>query len=117
MSDRISLHFWRSEFACRDGCGFDGVSMELVYLLEAIREHFNASVTITSACRCGKHNERVGGHSKSYHKQGSAADIIVRGVDPAEVYEYADRLLRDKGGVGCYNEFTHVDVRGKRARW
>jgi len=117
VEDKISPHFRRSEFACRCGCGFDSVVPALVFLLEAIREHFDEALTINSACRCRSHNREVGGASGSRHLAGEAADIVVRGVEPGVVADYCEELLDGRGGLGRYETFTHVDVRGYRARW
>lgn len=42
-------HFKRSEFACKDKCGFDDIDLKVVEILENIRAHFgNRPVIITS---------------------------------------------------------------------
>ena len=48
---------------------------------------------------------------------GKAADIVVKGVPAADVADYCESLIRDRGGVGRYPGFTHIDVRGSLARW
>ena len=113
---RLNQYFTREEFACKCGCGFNTVDTELLKLLTAARAHFNKPITITSACRCEAHNERVGGSPNSLHKLGRAADIIVKDVDPADVAHFFD-IEFDAPGVGEYNTFTHVDSRTGRARW
>lgn len=115
-------YFKRSEFACKCGrCGGFPVEPDedLVRLLEKIREHFNAPVTISSGIRCKAHNSSpaVGGATNSQHLYGTAADIKVKGVDPAKVVAYAETLLSGTGGIGTYNTFTHVDVRKTKSRW
>ena len=112
-----SPHFAASEFDCRCNCGFGIVNPELLYFLEAIREKFDRPVTILSGCRCKKHNKYVGGKSRSRHLTGEAADIVVKDIPPSEVADYCSTLLRDRGGLGRYKSFTHIDVRGHRARW
>ena len=113
----ISRHFRRSEFACGCGCGFATADIELVKLLELIREHFGMPVTINSACRCESHNEAIGGADGSKHKLGIAADIVVRGVEPKEVCAFVNKKCPVSTGIGCYKTFTHIDVRERRARW
>lgn len=114
-------HFKRSEFACKCGKHCNGYPVEpdeqLVKLLENIREHFNAPVTINSGVRCKTHNANVGGASASQHMKGTAADITVKGIAPAKVAAYAETLLPGTGGIGRYNTFTHVDVRSNKSRW
>ena len=111
----ISEHFKRSEFQCRCGCGFDTVDVDLIKYLEKIRNHFNDSVMVSSGCRCQKHNMAIGGAIKSQHMLGRAADIVVAGVSPVHVADYAESI--GVPGVGRYKAFTHVDSRGNIARW
>jgi uncharacterized protein YcbK (DUF882 family) len=111
----LSDNFNRSEFECSCGCNFDTVDVVLLESLEVIRKHFGQPITITSACRCPKHNALVGGAQRSQHVQGRAADIQVRDTDPSKVADFAEDLGLS---VGRYNYFTHVDSRtGIPARW
>lgn len=112
---KISEHFSRHEFACKDGCGFDTVDVALIEWLEKIRRHFRAPVRISSGCRCEKYNAKVGGAIKSQHMRGRAADITVRGVAPQAVADYAESI--GVPGVGRYITFTHIDSRSGVARW
>ncbi len=90
-------------------------------VLEDVRNHFGESVIITSAVRTPEHNRDVGGSISSYHlpDQGAcAADIVVVGVEPAEVQAYLkSRPYANLLGIGSYRTFTHVDTRGYEARW
>lgn len=115
-------YFKRSEFKCKCGkCGGFPVEpdKELVELLEKIRNHFGAAVTVTSGVRCKAHNSSpaVGGATNSQHLYGAAADIKVKGVVPKKVADYVETLLPNSGGIGRYKTFTHVDVRSTKARW
>ena len=116
----LSEHFDRSEFVCSCGCGFGSapgeINHRLLAALEVLREILNGPIRITSGLRCHIKNRAVGGVSNSQHMRGTAADIQVTGVAPDRVQDEAERLLPD-GGVGRYRTFTHVDVRGHRARW
>lgn len=110
--------FKREEFACKCGCGFDTVDIELYYVVVAVREYFRKPVFINSACRCTQHNKAVGGTKNSQHVMGRATDIKVQGVDPKEVYAYLDKRFGDKISLGSYETFTHVDTRtNSPARW
>ncbi len=108
------MTFKRSEFACKCGCGFDTVDIDLLKILKVIRYHFGGKpVIIKSGCRCLKHNTNEGGSKKSYHLLAQAADIQVKGIEPSKVQEY----LKDwEGGLGSYNSFTHIDI-GPKRRW
>ena len=72
---------------------------------------------INSAYRTKTHNAAVGGASKSQHLLGTAADIVVPNTTPLLAAQYAEHLLGDRGGIGVYNSFIHVDVRAARSRW
>ena len=112
------------EFRCRDGSDTIMVDEALVVLLQAIREHFNKPITITSGYRTGTHNTAVGGSKSSQHLLGKAADIQVAGVSVEDVAAYAESLMPDWGGVGRYpvkagrtKGWVHVDTRAKKSRW
>jgi uncharacterized protein YcbK (DUF882 family) len=114
-------YFTRDEFKCKCGKYCNGFPVEpderLVRFLDGLREHFGVPVTVTSGVRCKQHNANVNGASRSQHMLGNAADIKVRGIDPVDVYEYADEKFGKSGGVGLYKNFTHVDVRSTKSRW
>ena len=113
----LSANFRVREFACKDGSDKILVDTDLVVLLQKIRDHFGAAVTINSAYRTPAHNKAVGGATGSQHVKGTAADIVVAGAAPLEVAQYAEYLLPESGGIGVYQSFTHVDVRSIRSRW
>jgi uncharacterized protein YcbK (DUF882 family) len=114
---KISKNFKRKEFECRCGCGFDTVDVDLVRVLQEVRDHFNNRVLVVSGARCAKHNERVEGASMSQHVCAKASDVSVEGYCPQDVYEHLDKLYPDRYGLGLYSTFVHVDVRANRARW
>ena len=101
---QLSAHFKVREFACRDGSDPVFVAPRLVEVLEAVREHFGAPVT-------------VGSSPRSQHLYGLAADIRVEGHAPGEVAAYAETLLPGAGGIGTYGSFVHIDVRPGPSRW
>ena len=113
---RLSSNFKVKEFACQDGSDPIFIDSELVSVLQKIRTHFGKAVTITSAYRTPNHNKNVGGTTYSQHLYGKAADIKISGVTPKKVADYAETLL-EKGGIGIYNTFTHIDVRSVKSRW
>lgn len=113
----LAPNFRVGEFASQDGADEVLVDDGLPELLQQIRDHFKASVTINSGYRTPAHNAHEGGVPGSQHTLGTAADIVVRGVSPLEVAQYAEHLMPNRGGIGVYLGFTHVDVRQSRARW
>lgn len=113
---KVSTNFRVKEFACTDGSDAVFVDSELIDVLQKIRNHFGAAVTITSAYRTHTHNKAVDGTQFSQHLYGRAADIKVKNIKPSKVADYAEKIL-SKGGIGRYNTFTHIDVRSTKARW
>lgn len=118
-SKKLSTHFKVKEFACGDGSDAVLVAPRLVMVLQSIRSHFGAAVTINSGYRTPQYNTKVGGVAHSQHCYGTAADIIVNGQKPEAVGAFARELMPDWGGVGIYSQqgFTHIDVREVRADW
>ena len=113
----VSKNFKVKEFACNDGSDNVIIDEKLVDILQKIRDHFGVPVTINSAYRTAEYNAKIGGVSNSQHTKGTAADIDVKGISPKQVAQYAEYLMPDMGGIGEYETFTHVDVRGARSRW
>ena len=114
---KVSEHFRVREFACSDGADAVFIDPALVGVLQAIRTHFGAAVTVNSAYRTPAKNKAVGGAGRSQHLYGTAADITVRGVSPQRVADFAETLLEHTGGIGRYAAFTHIDLRDEKARW
>lgn len=114
---KLSANFRVKEFACTDGSDPIFIDTELVNALQKIRTHFGKSVTISSAYRTPGKNKACGGTLYSQHLYGRAADIMVKNTSPKTVAAYAEKLLKDKGGIGIYGTFTHIDVRSTKARW
>lgn len=113
---QITKNFKVREFACKDGSDVVFVADELANVLQQIRDHFGKAITINSGYRTPAYNKKIGGATYSQHMYGTAADIVVSGVKPSDVYAYANGLLK-AGGVGKYDTFTHVDVREVKSRF
>lgn len=121
---KVSEHFFSTEFDCHGvGCCTKTIVNEkLIEYLEKIRTHFNAPITITSPYRCPVHNSRpsVGGAPGSRHTKGDAADIVVKGVAPKIVAQYAESI--GILGIGLYETasdgyFVHIDTRDYKSFW
>ncbi len=119
LTENLSRH----EFACQCGCGFEAADFELVSVLQKAADYFGKIynrrlvVIITSGCRCEEHNENIGGHKRSKHTKGIAADFFIKGVPMQELYEWLEILAGDRWGLGLYSGWVHLDMRAKKARW
>lgn len=114
----LSANFSRYEFACKDKCGFDTVDIELLMVLQDLRDHFKTGVFLSSGCRCLKYNTAIRGASKSKHMHGMAADVQITNIRPKQVADYLEDKYPEYYGIGRYKSFTHIDVRSKKpARW
>lgn len=119
---QLSKNFISTEFNCKGNgcCSQTIIDEKLVDYLQKIRDHFKRPITITSAYRCAIHNRNVGGATGSYHSQGKAADIVVDGVTPLEVAQYAESI--GIKGIGLYEtdsdgHFVHIDTRTYKSFW
>lgn len=85
--------------------------------LQSFRQHVGKPLLVNHlglhfrGYRHPEENKKVGGTFSSYHMQGVAFDVTIKGVSPSEVGEMA----RSFGwvGIGIYPSFTHMDVRAK----
>ena len=119
---KLSEHFSSSEFDCHgNGCCTSTVINEkLVEYLELLRKHFGKPITITSGYRCLVHNRNVGGATGSRHSKGDAADIVIQGIAPRTVAQYAESI--GILGIGLYEtaadgHFVHIDTRDYKSFW
>jgi uncharacterized protein YcbK (DUF882 family) len=120
-----SKNFSDHEFRCKcrqraphlPECKQKFVPDDLITILQETREHFGAPMAVHSGHRCGNYNKFVGGATHSQHVDANATDFTVKGVSPNEVQEYLLARYPTEHGIGRYNTFTHIDVRGSMARW
>lgn len=118
LDAKVSEHFKLREFKCGDNSKVVVLNDELVAVLEKARRHFGKPIKIDSGYRTVAYNSTIKNASpKSQHTHGNAADIVVRGVKPIDVYNYFNATYPDTYGVGIYNTFVHIDVRPDKARW
>ena len=116
-SVRLSEHFKVYEFRCKDNTDPIFVSLTLVNALDCIPEHFKGPVYINGAYRNPGYNAMIGGAKHSMHMYGMAADIHINGVTPKQIAEFAETIMPDRGGIGIYDNFCHIDVREVKSRW
>jgi len=122
---RLTKNFSLSEFDCKDGTEMSSELLanvlELAESLQELREILNSPIRINSAYRSLQHNSNIGGSTNSQHLFGKAADIVVKGKTPSQVATMIKLLILEgkmkQGGIGVYDNFTHYDIRGYKARW
>ena len=115
----LTKNFSAWEFTCRH-CGARGVQMELVDVLQLLRDDLGSPIHVTSGFRCPQHPDQLK-RPGSKHGLGEAADIIVPGYMPDSVAERAEHVSpRFRGiAVNLQKGFTHLDIRRQAeiARW
>jgi len=68
-------YFSDKELECSCGCGYS-VRPEFKKLLNEIREAYGQPISLSSAARCKRHNQSIGGAKRSAHVDGVAADLV-----------------------------------------
>jgi len=103
------IHFKKSEFDCKCGCGFNNIDEDLVLDLDLLRSSLERPLFITSASRCNKHNKDIRGSPTSSHLLGLAIDIRV--FSSSDRFSLLSKLLDFQfKRIGIYKNFIHVDI-------
>ena len=115
-------YFDPKEFASKDGQPSPWptvVDPELIVLCDRIRRLYGKPIVVNSGYRSPEHNAKVGGVADSLHVKGRAADIttLLKDRDDLPRLQEICLKLNSTGGVGLYDTFVHVDIRGYAARW
>ena len=123
MEMPLSDHFKALEFACQgtECCchGAVNVDEELVAFLEEFRMELGVPIRVNSGFRCDEHNKSVGGHPRSFHRLGMAADVTafklredLEGWAIKGARMLAERVGEERGNVIFYpkQNFIHFDV-------
>lgn len=121
----MTKNFSKEEFDCNDGSEMPiNIYHNMVKVanqLQILRNYLGKPIQINSAWRSEEYNASIGGVKDSQHIMGRAADIVVRDLNPIEVYNTIEELIEKgdmlQGGLGLYDTFVHYDIRGERARW
>lgn len=114
---KVGNFFKAKEFACKDGSKVVLINTELVAALDEIRRRVGRPVYINSGYRTISHNRANGGATNSMHIYGCAADIRADKTSVADLHKLCEEIIGERGGVGLYSTFVHIDVRGFKARW
>jgi zinc D-Ala-D-Ala carboxypeptidase len=80
-----------------------------------LRTRWGRPLMITSAYRCGRHNQAVGGANLSEHREGAAFDVSLGNYLRSDLVHTARQV--GFTGVGLYDTFVHLDVRKHAAEW
>lgn len=113
---KLSPNFYSDEFDChckRQDCDETYINMDLISYLQEKRDKIGKPIKIISGFRCSTHNKNKGGAIASRHLIGQAADISVDGMTMTAL----GGICSDAGGLGIGDNFVHVDIRSKKARW
>lgn len=104
-------HFSASELMCPCcGVGADKMSPNMLRMAEEIREENGGNpMIVSSAYRCAKHNDEVGGVANSHHLYGQAMDVHINGVPASTIVAQAKR----RGSPDAYSmnaNWAHISV-------
>lgn len=111
----LTTNFSRQEFMCKCGCGLASISSELVSKLQTMRTACGFPFTITSGCRCAKHNKNVGGKIDSAHLPDTngvchAVDIAYSTAnDLYSMIMAAQQAGIKRIGINFAKRFIHID--------
>lgn len=122
-----SKYFSIKEFACKCGCGLgtqeSDIVPDLVYGLHLLRAKLALAFTITSGCRCIKHNTAVKGGLRSTHVPGVVAQTQPEWIGKCRAADIdtslwstvtrAEAIVAALGmgmRVGIATTFLHFDV-------
>lgn len=108
---KLSKNFTSDEFLCSCGCGSEEVSPILIIELQRLRNWVGEPIYITSGVRCKAFNAKIGGHPKSAHLDGEAADIYCKNVDIYNLAIKADLLGFKRIGLSPAGHYIHVDIK------
>ena len=124
---QLTQNFNIDEFACNDRANtpvpgkYILNTLHLAQNLQVLRDYLQSTIKVNSGYRTPLYNLKVGGVITSQHLKAKAADIVVSGRSPEEVYKSIEKLIDSgkmtEGGLGLYKNFVHYDVRGVKARW
>ncbi len=95
----------------------DGI-LKVAKAMEEVRDYLGGRpITVNSWYRDPVSNRQVGGATQSRHLSGDAVDFVVQGLHPSEVHRRLEPWWGERGGIASASGFTHLDCRGRGARW
>lgn len=101
-------------------------------VLNALRQHLNEPIVLTSTYRSPAYNKAIGGAKNSFHQRFQAIDFssgagnpctwaaVLKRFRKASFFNpYTGKQFAFQGGIGVYRSrnFVHLDTRGFEANW
>ena len=119
LSEKLSPNFSLGEFVGRvaEQFRYARVSVELVNVLQGMRNQAGAAITLASSYRPPAYNASVEGANRSQHMAGRAADLKISGHTPLEAAQLALEVAGGDIGLGLGPTTVHIDLRGESASW
>ncbi len=104
------------EFKCNDGSDEIIIDIELVKVLQYIRDYFDKPIHINSAYRTKEHNAKIGGCEESYNLLGQGVDFYVEDTANTDVAALAERL-GIKGIIIFSDKEYSLHIASREERW
>ena len=102
-------YFYKSELACKCGCGVYLFDKELLKILNAVRHEYGLPIFVTSGYRCKEHNDFLPNSSPtSSHRKGRAVDISCHAGNRFILVKLLIKHGVTRIGVG--KDFIHADI-------
>ena len=93
---------------------------KLFSTLDLIRSRLRSPLYTTSVYRSPKYNKSIGGAQRSYHMRGLAADVYSKKISANILHKHVTSFREQglfQGGIGKYDTFVHIDIRGRNIDW
>lgn len=95
-------------------CSHCKTSVDMDYLLisslDWLRNTIGVPFIVTSGYRCPSHNQNIGGHPRSFHLFGKAADITVSRKDLLSLIYQVAVTSKRFNGIGIAQNYIHFDM-------
>lgn len=116
MATYISKNLTEEEIACRCGCGLKKLSKRTILIFQMTRDYCGFPLSITSGCRCKKHNKAVGGVADSAHQpnaDGECQALDIGFTNSQQLYKIVSGLIKagcNRIGINFAKNFVHFDT-------
>jgi len=113
--DNIPKFFDSEQLACKCGCGLNNPSYGLINIIDKTIELCDIPIYINSACRCEKHNKKVGGSQTSSHlprKDNHECEAVDFDADTSKERYKVLKAMMITGfkRIGIGKTFLHGDI-------